>query len=107
MSIYQTITCCKCGIEFGLPVAVYKQREDDGKMFSCPNGHEQHFTKSNVQTIKDLQITIIKRNSEIQRLENYIQRLQGRNEAFGYLIRTLKGVNTKYRKRLYPHPSEN
>lgn len=38
-------TCCDCGIVFGLPDGLAAQRLKDGKMFWCPVGHSQHFTR--------------------------------------------------------------
>jgi hypothetical protein len=35
-------TCCSCGVEFASPLLA--KRREDGKLFYCPNGHQQHFT---------------------------------------------------------------
>lgn len=43
--IIDTVTCCKCGIEFGMPRHFLRGlREDSKKWFYCPSGHIQHFT---------------------------------------------------------------
>lgn len=40
----QAITCCNCGVVFGMSDAHYKERLSDKKLFHCPNGHSQLFT---------------------------------------------------------------
>lgn len=46
-------TCYKCAVEFALPVAVRDARANDGAPFYCPNGHGQHYTKSENDKLKD------------------------------------------------------
>lgn len=38
-----TETCCVCGVEFGIPETIQKARLVDGKLFYCPNGHDQYY----------------------------------------------------------------
>lgn len=38
------ITCCNCGVLFGMEEGYYNDRRQDRKSWSCPNGHQQHFT---------------------------------------------------------------
>lgn len=40
-------TCCVCGVVFGLPEDMQRQRRNDHGSFSCPNGHRQHYTAQN------------------------------------------------------------
>lgn len=40
----EMIPCIECGIEFGMPDSLEKQRLADHKPFWCPNGHKQFFT---------------------------------------------------------------
>jgi hypothetical protein len=37
------ITCCRCGVPFGIPQYLERARRQDEQMFHCPNGHEQFF----------------------------------------------------------------
>lgn len=39
----ETITCCSCGVEFGVPCYLKKKLLETHKRFYCPNGHEQAF----------------------------------------------------------------
>jgi hypothetical protein len=45
--------CCNCGIPFLFPQSYYDQRQMDGKGFSCPNGHEQHYSKTKEQKLRE------------------------------------------------------
>jgi hypothetical protein len=40
----ETETCCSCGVLFAMGSDLHCQRRRDGKLFYCPNGHEQHYT---------------------------------------------------------------
>ncbi len=37
-------TCCNCGVKFGLAHDYKEERLKDHRNFSCPNGHQQHYT---------------------------------------------------------------
>lgn len=36
--------CCSCHMTFAMPVDFQRQRRRDHKIFTCPNGHQQHYT---------------------------------------------------------------
>ena len=40
MTEFNYITCCNCGIEFGVPKDYDDKRREDGNGFRCPSGHE-------------------------------------------------------------------
>lgn len=48
-----TETCCNCGMLFAMPSEVQRKRREDGGYFHCPSGHSQHYTKSEVQKLKE------------------------------------------------------
>ena len=83
-----TITCCICGVEFGLSEKQYNARATDGKLFHCPNGHHQHFGES---TISKLEKQLNKLEAQLKEkiitlgwyTDNYTPRLEEK-------IRTLK-----------------
>ena len=39
----EVLTCCKCGIAFGMPGHFTNKRREDHESFYCPNGHSQYF----------------------------------------------------------------
>lgn len=48
------VTCCNCGMVFGMPDRVYQERLKDHKLFYCPAGHEQLFrAKSEVELLRE------------------------------------------------------
>lgn len=47
-------TCCICGTTFSMDDVLMELRRKGGRNFYCPNGHEQHFTKSDKSTIDGL-----------------------------------------------------
>lgn len=50
----QTIECCNCGVTFAMPqtwLNVY--RGDSNRWFYCPAGHQQHFSKSTEQRLRE------------------------------------------------------
>ncbi len=40
---YKDVTCCSCGMTFGVPSAWEKARREDHAGFKCPNGHSLLF----------------------------------------------------------------
>jgi NMD protein affecting ribosome stability and mRNA decay len=45
--------CCNCGIAFAMPTSFCNERRRDLKLFYCPNGHSQLYTKSTEQELKE------------------------------------------------------
>jgi len=61
----ESVTCCRCGVEFAMPVhLLQKLREDSTRMFFCPNGHNQHFT---VTTADQLRKELAAKEQELAR----------------------------------------
>lgn len=56
---FETVTCCSCGVEFGMTPEYQKFRRRDHKMFLCPNGHSQSYTEP-AEDPKDAEITVLK-----------------------------------------------
>lgn len=52
-AILETETCYKCGVIFAMPATMLRIFKDDGGSFYCPNGHAQHYTKSEVQRLRE------------------------------------------------------
>ena len=46
-------TCCNCGIAFAMPDYLMKRRQADGDWFFCPNGHQQHYTKTEANRLRE------------------------------------------------------
>jgi hypothetical protein len=65
------IRCASCSIQFGLDDDLYQQRMKDGDGFSCPNGHTNVFTESEVGKL----------NKEIERLQKIVEYYKGRMNA--------------------------
>ncbi len=59
LSYQKTITmvteiCCGCGVAFGMPSDLQTQfKNDPNKFFYCPNGHSQHYSKSQEQKLRE------------------------------------------------------
>lgn len=41
--VFVPVTCIKCGVTFGIELSMNRQLVKDGRDFSCPNGHRQHY----------------------------------------------------------------
>ena len=65
------VTCCRCGIIFGMPDHVAASRRHDHENFYCPNGHSQHFVgQSNEEKLQ----------TQVQQLEKDKQNLVKQRE---------------------------
>lgn len=43
MAEFVEITCCRCGIRFGMTAQTHAELKKSSHTFSCPYGHQQHF----------------------------------------------------------------
>lgn len=62
--------CCSCNMQFGLPEYYYDQKKADGETFSCPNGHKQHYGKSDISQA----------NEKIRTLKHELRMSQNQND---------------------------
>jgi len=87
----RTLTCCDCGVLFGMPSALEAERLRDKRTFYCVNGHPQSYVgESDKDKIARLQR---ERNAEAdaaERLER--QRDKAQKELKAVKARVGKGV---------------
>ncbi len=86
----ETEECCNCSILFAMPVAMMKRLRQDGGSFYCPNGHSQHYTKTENQKLRE-QLEATQKNLTSARCETMAER-QAREVAEKKLKRVGKGV---------------
>lgn len=48
----QTITCSSCGVIYGLPYGFLANRQEDTKVFYCPNGHTQQYSENEADRLR-------------------------------------------------------
>lgn len=94
---FTVITCCQCGIAFGVDATVRQSWIDKGTRFYCPAGHDQVYCESTVQKLtKELEdqkrVTAFARN-------NAAAERAAREQAERQL-QAHKGVNTRLRNRI-------
>ena len=87
----EVLTCCTCGIAYGMPGWFVKKRREDGENFYCPNGHSQVFG-----------------NSEVDRLRKQLTASQARLDQMAAdrdekerQLRAQRGVATRFKNRLH------
>lgn len=47
------VICCECGVRFGVTHMLHAFRQRDGEVFYCPNGHVQHYKKTDLDRAKE------------------------------------------------------
>lgn len=63
---FRTVACYKCGITFAVDAGVHKRWLESGEFFWCPNGHNQHYTESDVQKLQ-------KRLAQVERQKEWAE----------------------------------
>lgn len=63
---FEIITCCTCGMPFGVPDHWKQNRLEDRERFWCPNGHPQSYCKSEAQRLRE---ELKKKDQQIRREE--------------------------------------
>jgi len=111
-----TQLCCgKCGIDFSVPDAFYRDRRDNGETFYCPNGHPRVFLEPTVDVLRRerdrlqqrIAQVIDEKNDEIKKreaVERREKRLKKRTAAgtCPCCQRTFSNMSTHMRKQ---HPA--
>lgn len=49
----ETESCCNCNIVFAIPSHMQQRLKEKGGSFWCPNGHEQHYTQTEVTRLRE------------------------------------------------------
>ncbi len=81
------LTCCNCGISFGVPDHWENERRADKRTFCCPNGHPQAFIESTIDRLRrETNAAALKLQAEI-------------NETRHVLLVTQKDRDSERRKR--------
>lgn len=121
VTISYTITlateeCCSCGVIFGMPVELANRRRNDAEWFYCPNGHRQHYSKSEADRLREqlqaeqkklanAQFEIIAAKQRTEAVEREKKRLQKRikngacpccHRQFSQLSRHMKSKHPEY-----------
>jgi hypothetical protein len=93
----ETVSCCSCGVLFGMPEQMLRARRDDGQEFFCPSGHRQHFTETEAARLR-------KKLESTERSLKYVQTsrdaARDQLQAAERSRRALKGVVTRQRNRV-------
>lgn len=53
MEKHNEIECCNCGLLFGVSPNYLENLKKSKKLFYCPNGHGQSFSKSTAEYLKE------------------------------------------------------
>lgn len=48
-----SVRCCNCGVVFAMPDYMQSRLKEKGGTFYCPNGHSQHYCKSDNDVLKE------------------------------------------------------
>ena len=94
---FEVIYCCSCRIAFAVPNSVRSDWREKGTTFWCPNGHQQHYSESDVQKLRKA-LEIEQRNAKFAR-ENAAAERQAREQTERRLS-ARKAANTRLRNRV-------
>lgn len=92
------ITCCNCGVAFGLDDDHYKRLRASHDWFYCPNGHQQHFTgKTEAERLREQlaaaeRLAIRERNAKEEAQRRAVSAEMSRRVTKGHLTRTKRRV---------------
>ena len=90
--------CSECGITYGIPEYLDQRAQEDSQVvFHCPNGHRQHYRRSEVDKLR-AELDQAKADADWQRRrrnEAAARAEHERNRANGY-----KGALVKTKKRI-------
>jgi len=98
----EVLSCCECGISFGMPKELKDKLYNNGKLFYCPNGHPQHFTRK-----KSLEQKLAEKQRALKAEREYSNSLYEEKEEYkrkmvGQKIQKAKILN-RIKKGVCPH----
>ena len=94
---YTVIDCCNCKMLFAVPEEIDNRWLKTGSTFYCPQGHPQHYTKSENQKLKK-QLDLAKK--KLERTERELAWAETAKQNLRNTIRAEKGAKTKLKKRI-------
>jgi len=95
MSVFVTMTCCRCGIEFGITASWRQKLIDSHNYFYCPSGHSQSYERQTDQEKEEQRLT--QRN---ERLYNQTKSLEANVRYYMKQTTAYKGQATRLRNKL-------
>jgi hypothetical protein len=97
----ETIVCYSCAIPFAVPSSFKKNLQANQEYFYCPNGHQQHYSKSTESILKEKIDKLEKQKAEEnQYFSELIFVKNKRIQESKKEIKVLKAKNTIKRKKL-------
>ena len=94
-SQFEVVECCNCNCRFAMSQDMCERRLEDGKLFHCPNGHPQRYTKRKTQADE---IERLKRRIEDERRQKEYS--QKESEHFRRSRDGMKGALAKSNNKL-------
>lgn len=89
--------CCNCHVYFAMPKEMVERKKEQGGSFYCPNGHGQHYTRTENEKLKG-QIESL--NRQISSKQTIIDEKNRQIDQLGYSIRAQKAAKTKILNRV-------
>lgn len=95
--VYVPVDCCECSIRFFVPKTWDDEQRKNKKMWSCINGHRQHY-------VGDPEAVVLKKKLEEteRRLATAHEEINQKAQSINHLLRsrsTLRGALTKAKKK--------
>lgn len=87
---FQAMECGECGTHFAMTQTMYKKRQEDGKGFYCPLGHERVF--------RDTEVMQLKRKLEAK--ERDLEWVRAQRDRSDKQVVAMKGQVTKIKNRV-------
>jgi DNA-binding XRE family transcriptional regulator len=85
---FRVVTCCNCHMAFGMPDAFYDKRRADRRIFTCPAGHEQHFTGPTEES--KLRDEVVRQRSVLEAAQARATRLQHERDVVSKAHRRMR-----------------
>lgn len=93
------VTCCECGVMFGIEAAYQAELRNSGKGFYCINGHPLSYPKEASEAFK-LRRDLEEQKRVIAYEQDRIKRLQHEVKAEKIKTRAQKGAKTRVLNRI-------
>lgn len=89
--------CCACHMQFGMTREFYNRARENGTSFHCPQGHAQHYTKTEIRKLKE---ELDRKNFDLKRAQERGDRWYEQNAKTERRLTATRGVVTRIKNRV-------
>lgn len=96
-TVLRVETCCRCGVQFAFPEGLFRDLQENGKTFYCPNGHAQAYSE---RYSSRLEKEVEKLRTQLKNASDSVEFYRGEANTKAMELKATRARLTRTEKRL-------